>query len=96
MNDFFIDCSIKLGVTQAEFENGYYIADLLSVMERHNKTEAERLLTQLNIGTAEHMQKEDFSKFVGALREQAGYNEKDGGEKLDKGGLNSLRGKLGN
>jgi len=65
-------------------------------MEAHNKTTAEKYLTELNITTAEHMEKDDFRTFVDGLKRQAQIDngEKEGGETLDRNGLAQLRGRV--
>lgn len=70
--------------------------DVLDVLEAYDKQEAERWLTQLNIETTEYMKENDFKKFVDSLRKQARMNDdKEPNEKLDRGGLEKLRRKLG-
>lgn len=97
MHDFFIHCSIRLGKTQVEFENGYYITDILDVMETLDKHIAEDLLSNLNVQVAGSglMAENDYKNYIEALRKQAQLDDNDNSDEFNRSSIEMLRQKLG-
>lgn len=72
LDQFFIECAVRLEKTQIEFEGEYYIMDLFDVLEAKRKVDAEELLADLTNINSQHMDKENFKKYTTELQKQAG------------------------
>jgi hypothetical protein len=67
--------------------------DVLDLLDAHRKVEAERCLTQISIAATTNMKEEDFRKFVGGLRKEAGFDVVDN-PKFDEAGFEALKMRL--
>lgn len=95
MDDFFIDCAVRLGKTQAEFERGYFVMDIFNVLEAHNRSQAEQLLAQLSNATmARTTDVEGYRKYAEELRKKAGQETQSKVAAFDERGFELMRMKL--
>lgn len=82
---------MRLGKTQVEFERGYYVMDLLDVLEAETRRRAGETLDTLNVNVMSHSTSpEDFRKYADGLRTMAGF-ARDSAPKYDEAGIKELR-----
>lgn len=67
--------------------------DLLDVMEAKKNIDAESLLADLSIETAEYLKSEEFKRFINVLRKDAGLLD-EGPPKFDKVAFERVRQRL--
>ncbi|MDR9852892.1 hypothetical protein RJP21_04660 [Paenibacillus sp. VCA1] len=90
-----MECAVRLGKTQIEFERGYYVMDLLDVMDAFKRVNAQDTLDDLNVAVMSHTTSvEDFKRFAGGLQKQAGYGTEPSESKFDESGFKQLQMKL--
>lgn len=92
IGQFFLECAVRLGKTQIEFENGYYIVDLIDVLEAQNKYDAQEWLTEIKIETIQYMNPKEQERFLEILQRQAGIETKK--NEFDDTGFELLKMKL--
>lgn len=95
MDEWLIECAIRLGVTQRALETGYYMIDLHLVMFKLEQIEAQRQLGDLETFSFPYMSDERGREaFIERIREPL-LRERDNGEqRLDTAGLARIREKL--
>ncbi|OMF21888.1 hypothetical protein BK132_31660 [Paenibacillus sp. FSL H8-0259] len=80
-----------MGKTQVEFERGYYVMDLLDVLEAETRRKAGETLDALNVNVMSHSTSvEDFRAYTDGLRNAAGFKQ-DSAPKYDEAGIKLLR-----
>lgn len=86
---------MRLGKTQTEFENGYYVMDVLDVMDALKRVNAQNTLDDLNVAVmSSTTDVESFRKFSADLQKRAGMDSGNGGDKFDKAGFERLKMKM--
>lgn len=82
---------MRLGKTQVEFENGYYVMDLLDVLDADTRRRAGETLDALNVNVMSHTTDADgFRSYTNDLQRKAGFATADK-PAFDKAGFNKLR-----
>lgn len=88
---------MRLGKTQVAFEEGYYVMDLLDVMDAAGRVHAERALEQLNTAVmAQGARPEDFRSYADALLERARGEQNERPSCFDEAGFQELKQQLRN
>ncbi len=86
-----IDAAVRLGKTQAEFERGYYVMDLLDVLDADKRVKAGELLSDLNTATmAQTTNVDAYRKYAESLQQTAGFSAPDKPQ-FDRKGFEQLR-----
>ena len=86
-----IDAAVRLGKTQVEFERGYYIMDLLDVLDADKRIRAGESLGDLNTATmAQTTDADAFRKYADSLQRAAGYAKTEK-QAFDRSGFEQLR-----
>lgn len=85
---------MRLGKTQVEFERGYYVMDLLDVLEAETRRKAGETLDALNVNVMSHSTSvEDFRAYTDGLRNAAGFMQSSV-PKYDENAIKLLRAEL--
>lgn len=83
-----------MGKTQVEFERGYYVMDLLDVLEAETRRKAGETLDALNVNVMSHSTSvEDFRSYTDGLRNAAGFKQASA-PKYDEAAIKLLRAEL--
>lgn len=86
-----IDAAVRLGKTQVEFERGYYVMDLLDVLEADKRVKAGEALGALNTATmAQTTNVESYRKYAEELQRAAGLGTAEKPQ-FDRKGYEKLR-----
>lgn len=64
--------------------------DVFDVLDAQRKFDAENWLTQINVQSIPYMEKEEFQKFVGGLRKEAGFTT-ERAPMFDEAGFEALK-----
>jgi len=89
-----MDCAVRLGKTQIEFERGYYVMDLFDVLESSRKFNAEKTLETLTTLTMSRTADVDaFTKYANELQRIAGAGAVDK-PKFDESGFAHMKMRL--
>jgi hypothetical protein len=78
MDDFLIEASVAIGVSQVELENGYYMIDLPAVLESKRKQSALERLTDVHIILAtnnRNLEEAEYKAFIRRLNKDVGIKE---------------------
>jgi hypothetical protein len=74
-----------------EFERGYYVMDLLDVLEAETRRKAGETLDALNVNVMSHTTSvDDFRSYADGLRNAAGFTQSSA-PKYDEIGIKLLR-----
>lgn len=86
---------MRLGKTQLEFERGYYVMDVLDVMDAYKRVNAQNTLDDLNVAVmSQTTNAEDFRKFATSLQQQAGLGTDTANTSFDQSGFERLKMKM--
>ncbi|MCG7407690.1 hypothetical protein MH117_09665 [Paenibacillus sp. ACRRX] len=64
--------------------------DLFDVLDANKRVNAENWLTQISVQAAPNLNEEDFRRFIGSLRKEAGHMTKQT-PKFDEAGFEALK-----
>lgn len=93
LEQFFIECSIRLGIPYKTFKENTYIIDLFDLLDAKKRVEAEDWLMDLNVKVISQTTSEEaFRKFVASLQKQSGIVSEQ--PKFDKAGFERLKMRL--
>lgn len=82
---------MRLGKTQVEFERGYYVMDLLDVLDAETRRRAGETLDALNVNVmSQSTSVDDFRNYADGLRTAAGF-KRDSAPAYDEAGIKLLR-----
>jgi len=65
--------------------------DLFDVLESQRRIDAGNWLQQISVQSAPNMQEDDFRKFIGDLRKEAGFSGSTNSSKFDETGFEALK-----
>lgn len=86
-----VDAAVRLGKTQVEFEHGYYVMDLLDVLEADKRVKAGEALGALNTATmAQTTNVDSYRKYSEGLQQAAGFGAPEKPQ-FDRRGFEQLR-----
>lgn len=72
---------------------GYYVMDVLDVLDAKRKIDAEDWLMTINIQSLQYMDEQESRKLLASLQQQAGYGTKSK-PKFDEAGFEALKMRL--
>jgi hypothetical protein len=78
MDDFLIEASVAIGVSQVELETGYYMVDLPAVLESKHKQSALERLTDVHLILATNnrsLEEAEYKAFIRRLNKDVGIKE---------------------
>lgn len=81
MDDFLIEASVAMGVTQTDLENGYYMVDLPRVLESKRKHDALARLNDVYLILATNnrgIEEADYKAFIRRLNKDVGVKDEQG------------------